>query len=99
MPLCIILCSLSSHKLYCTTNKFVTLCFPFLNAATTTMRRLLLYTALFTAMLNIPGYGHAQTTGKISGTVTDSLKKPLPFVTVRFFKQNNLHAALQTTLS
>ena len=35
----------------------------------------------------------------LSGTVTDSRKKPLQFVTVRFFKQNNLQTPLQTTLS
>jgi hypothetical protein len=51
------------------------------------------------AILILPGYGYSQTKGKFSGTVIDSSKKPLSFVTVRFFSQNNLQTPLQTTLS
>src|ERR1051325_5702786 len=62
------------------------------------MRRLLLY-VIPAAMLILPGYGYSQTKGNVSGTVIDSSRKPLGFVTVRFFKQNNLQTPLQTTLS
>ena len=50
-------------------------------------------------MLILPGYGYSQSKSKLSGSVTDSSRKPLSFVTVRFFKQNNLQTPLQTTLS
>jgi len=63
------------------------------------MRRLLIYTVIPAAVLILPGFGYSQTKGKISGTVIDSSRKPLTFVTVRFFKQNNLQTPLQTTLS
>jgi hypothetical protein len=63
------------------------------------MRRLLFYRVILAAMLILPGYGYSQNKGKLSGTVIDSSTKPLSFVTVRFFKQNNLQTPLQTTLS
>ena len=63
------------------------------------MRSLLLYTVIFASMFIIPGYGYAQTTVRVSGTVTDSSNKPLPFVTVRLFKPADLQTPLQTTLS
>ena len=50
-------------------------------------------------MLILSAYGYSQTNSKLSGIVIDSSKKPLSFVTVRFFKQNNLQTPLQTTLS
>ncbi|MEO6718901.1 MAG: outer membrane beta-barrel protein [Ferruginibacter sp.] len=63
------------------------------------MRRLLICTMIVGAMFMLPGYSYSQAPAKLSGTITDSSKKPLPFVTVRFFKQNNLQAPLQTTLT
>jgi 5-hydroxyisourate hydrolase-like protein (transthyretin family) len=63
------------------------------------MKRLLFCISIISAMAVVPQYGFSQATGKLSGTIMDSSKKPLPFVTVRFFKQNNLQAALQTTLT
>lgn len=63
------------------------------------MRRLLLYWGTFTAIFFLPEFSYSQTSGKISGIITDSSKKPLPFVTVRFFKPGNLQTPLQTTLS
>ena len=61
------------------------------------MRRILSYTVTLAAMLTLPACLFAQSKSKLSGTVADS-SKPLSFVTVRIFKQNN-PAPLQTTLS
>ena len=63
------------------------------------MRRLLFYAVISITLLTMPVFGYSQTKNILSGTVTDSSKKPLSFVTIRFFKQNNLQTPLQTTLS
>src|SRR5687768_10121472 len=62
-------------------------------------RRLLSYRLILAILLILPGYSYSQNKGVLSGTVTDSSRKPLGFVTVRFFKQDNLQTPLQTTLS
>ncbi|MES2776907.1 MAG: outer membrane beta-barrel protein [Bacteroidota bacterium] len=62
------------------------------------MRRFLLY-SLVLASIFISLAAYSQGTAKLSGTVTDSSRKPLPFVTVRFFKANSLQTPLKTVLS
>ncbi|MEO6732945.1 MAG: outer membrane beta-barrel protein [Ferruginibacter sp.] len=63
------------------------------------MIRLLFYAVVLATMLAMPGWAYSQTKGSLSGTIVDSGKKPLSLATVRLFKQNNLQAPLQTTLS
>ena len=63
------------------------------------MGRLLFYSGIFAVMFIIPECGYSQVLGRILGTVADSSRKPLPFVTVRFFKPADLKTPLQTTLS
>lgn len=63
------------------------------------IRGLLSYRLILAVLLILPGYSYSQTGAKLSGTVIDSSKKPLSFVSVRFFKQDNLQTPLQTTLS
>ncbi|MCW3093647.1 MAG: TonB-dependent receptor [Ferruginibacter sp.] len=63
------------------------------------MRGLLYFVAALATMLILPGYSFSQNNGKISGTITDSSRKPLSLVTVRFYKPGNLTTPLQTTLS
>jgi outer membrane receptor protein involved in Fe transport len=68
-----------------------------LNSQTNAMKRILLSILLPAALFALPGFVHAQTKMKLSGTVSDSTK-PLAFVTVRIFKKDN-PTVLQTTLS
>ncbi|MBC7874516.1 MAG: TonB-dependent receptor [Ferruginibacter sp.] len=63
------------------------------------MRRLLFFLVFPAALFVLPFSGYSQTKATLSGTVTDSIGKPLPFVTIRVFKQNNLQLVLQTSLS
>lgn len=62
------------------------------------MRKLLFYLLVMSAMITQTAYTFSQTKGSISGAVADSSKKPLSFVTVRIFKQNNTKP-LQSVLS
>src|SRR5882672_11424504 len=61
------------------------------------MKKFLLSAILPAFLFVLPGYVHAQTKMKLSGTVSDS-SKPLALVTVRLYKKSNA-APLQTTLS
>src|SRR5882672_2733322 len=61
------------------------------------MKKFLLSAILPAFLFVLPGYVHAQTKMKLSGTVSDS-SKPLALVTVRLYKKSN-QPPLQTTLS
>jgi hypothetical protein len=63
------------------------------------MRKALFYVVIPAAIFMIPVQSFAQAGSKLSGTITDSSTKPLPFATVRLFKPANKQAVLQTTLS
>ena len=63
------------------------------------MMRFLLYILNLATALTVSAFSYAQTGNKLSGTVTDSSGKPLPFVTVRFFATADPRTPLQTTLS
>ena len=63
------------------------------------MIRFITGTLIFIISFTLPGRVYSQNKMTLSGSVTDSSKNPINLVTVRFFKQNNLQAPLQTTLS
>lgn len=62
------------------------------------MRKPLFYLLIVLAIITPAAYTFTQTKGSLSGMVADSSKKPLSFVTVRLFKQNDA-TPLQTVVS
>src|SRR3954452_8925474 len=63
------------------------------------MIKFLTCTSVFIISFLLTEQVYSQNRITLSGSVTDSSKKPISLVTVRFFKQDNLQAPLQTTLS